>query len=79
MVSEALITHVTNRGKARAMSAIDVYLSVNVTNWSIMADFKILKYCYLKYCEIDQDSVKLQLQDTAFQITKFLVYRGRPP
>ena len=30
----------------------------NVTNWYIMTDFKILKYCYLKYCEIDQDLVK---------------------
>ena len=43
-------------GKARVMLAIDPFR--NVTNWSIMADFKILKYCYVKYCEIDQDPVK---------------------
>ena len=54
VVSEVLITHVTNRGKARAMLAIEPL--GNVTNWFIMTDLKILKYCYLNTVK----SIKIQ-------------------
>ena len=46
----------------------------NVTNWSIMADFKILKYFYSKYALWNRSRFrKRKLQDTNFQITKRLV------